>query len=148
MEYEKCLVQVYEILNHLDEEEIIKIPESVIKNIEERKDKNYKWIYDETKDLIEQDLDRRTVAILSYINMEYLLNEEEKEALKELHEANEAKLFPKIGTVNFSKPVIYETTEENSNRASLVETKEQKWHQKVWNLFMHLVRNKNRKEKI
>jgi len=142
MEYEKCLVQVYEILNHLDDEEIIKIPESVIRNIEERKDKNYKWLYDETKNLIEQDLDRKTVAILSYINMEYILNEEEKEALKEIHEANEEKLFPKIGTVNFSRPISSEIVEENTNETLLLEIKEQKWHQKVWNLFKHLLRNK------
>lgn len=140
MEYEKCLVQVYEILNHLDDEEIIKIPESVIRNVEEKKDKNYKWLYDETKSLIEQELDRRTVAILSYINMEYLLNEEEKEALKEIHEANEEKLFPKIGTVNFSKPINNEMIEKNANETSLIETKEQKWYKKVWSLFMHLLK--------
>lgn len=140
MEYEKCLVQVYEILNHLDDEEIIKIPESVIKNIEEKKDKNYTWIYDETKSLVEQDLDRKTVAILSYINIEYLLNEEEKEMLEEIHEANEEKLFPKIGTVNFSKPINNAMIEKNVNEISLIETKEEKWYKKVWRLFIHLLR--------
>lgn len=142
MEYEKCLVQVYEILNHLDDEEIIKIPKSVIKKIEERKDKNYTWIYDETKGLVEQDLDRKAIAILSYINMEYLLNEEEKEILKEIHEANEEKLFPKTGTVNFSKSINNEMLEENANETSLVDAKEQKWYKKVWRLFINLLKNK------
>lgn len=148
MEYEKCLVQVYEILNRLDDEEIIKIPESVIKNIEEKKDKNYTWLYDETKSLVEQDIDRKTVAILSYINMEYLLNEEEKESLKEMHDGNEERLFPKVGVVNFSKPISAYKIEENANATSLVDTKEPKWYQKVWDLFRQLLKNKNRKEKI
>lgn len=142
MEYEKCLVQVYEILNHLDDEEITKIPERVIKNIEEKKDKKFIWTYDETKSLLEQEIDRKTVAILSYINIEYLLNEEEKETLNELHESNEEKLFPKIGTVNFDKTNRLELIEEKNNEVSLVETKAQKWYQKVWRFFGHLLKSK------
>lgn len=39
MEDEKCFVQVYEILNHLKEDEMKKIPEEVINSIFEKKDK-------------------------------------------------------------------------------------------------------------
>lgn len=139
MEYEKCLVQVYEILNNLDDEELIKIPAKVIQNIEEKKDKEFIWIYDRTKSLVEQDIDRKTVAILSYINMEYLLNEEEKVFLKELHEANKEKLFSKIGTINFSKPISNARIDKNTNEAALIETKEQKWYQKVWDFLINLL---------
>lgn len=134
MEYEKCLVQVYEILNHLEDEEIAKIPEEMIKRIEEKKDKNYKWEYDESKPLTEQVIDRKTIALLSYINLEYLLDIEEKEIIKEMHEQNEERLFPKIGTVNFSKPKIYETEKETV----LVEISKQTWYDKIIIFFKRL----------
>ena len=42
------------------------------------KDKEYFWKYDEKKPLKEQDVSRDTIAFLSYLNMEYLLNEKQK----------------------------------------------------------------------
>lgn len=141
MEYEKCLVQVYEILNHLDEEEIKKIPERVIKNIEDKMDKNYIWTYDETQDLTEQELARKTIAILSYINLEYLLNEEEKEILINMHEDNEEKMFPKIGMVDLNNAIKHEVTkriEENNAEQLLVKTNEQKWYQKILKLLKQI----------
>lgn len=40
MEYEKCLVEVDEVLNHLSKEELNKIPEDVLKGIKNIKIKN------------------------------------------------------------------------------------------------------------
>ena len=91
MEYEKCLVEVEEVLNHLDISELEKIPKDIIQVITENKDKNYTWSYDETKSLLEQELDRGTIAILSYLNMEYLLSDEQKALMEELHRFNEKK---------------------------------------------------------
>lgn len=91
MEYEKCLVEVEEVLNHLDISELEKIPKDIIQVITEKKDKNYTWSYDETKTLLEQELDRGTIAILSYLNMEYLLSDEQKALMEELHRFNEKK---------------------------------------------------------
>lgn len=138
MEYGKCLVQVYEILNQLDDEELEKIPEDVIKNIELKKDKRYIWKYDETKRLEEQEIDRKTAAIIAYINIEYLLSEEEKERIKEIHKENENKLFPKIGTINFSNSINYEEQEERENENinnALIKSSECKWYQKIFAFF-------------
>ena len=129
MEYEKCLVQVYEILNHLNEEEILKIPESIIRKIEEKKDKSYIWIYDETKDLISQEIDRQTIAILSYINLEYLLNEEEKENIINIHNFNEEKLLTKVSGASFDN---IKDVEKNNLEQRLVKINKQKWYQKIW----------------
>ena len=92
MEYTKCLVELDEILNHLSVENLEKIPYEIRKSIKDNKDKEYIWKYDETKELKEQKLDRKTIAMLSYINMEYLLNKEQKEFMKSLHELNEHKI--------------------------------------------------------
>ena len=92
VDYNKRLVEVDEILNYLSEEDLLKIPEEVRNTIKENKDKEYFWKYDETKTLKEQDVSRDTIAFLSYLNMEYLLNEKQKEYMKQLHELNEKKL--------------------------------------------------------
>lgn len=91
MEEEKCLTQVDEILNHLKATELVKIPIEIRNAIQEKKDKQYKWSYDETKPLEEQKINRKTIAILSYLNMEYLLTKEQKLVMEELHRLNEEK---------------------------------------------------------
>lgn len=92
MEYTKCLVQLDEVLNYLSTENLEKIPEEIRNGIKEQKDKEYIWKYDESKVLKEQGLDRRTVALLSYLNMEYLLNKEQKEYMETIHKINEQKI--------------------------------------------------------
>ena len=68
LDINKRLVEVNEILLHLSEEDITKIPEEVILNIRNKMDKDYVWKYDENKELSEQELEKDTIAILSYIN--------------------------------------------------------------------------------
>lgn len=92
VDYNKRLVEVDEILNYLSEDDLLKIPEDVRNTIKENMDKQYVWKYDETKKLKEQNLSRDTIILLSYLNMEYLLNEEQKEYMQQLHELNEKKL--------------------------------------------------------
>lgn len=91
VDYEKRLVEVDEVLNYLSKEDYAKIPKDVINAIKENKDKNYEWKYDETKELKEQGLCRDTIALLSHINMQYLLTNEQKELMHQLHVVNERK---------------------------------------------------------
>lgn len=92
MENEKCLVQLDEMLKYLRLEDLKKIPLEIRKAINEKKDKQYKWDYDESKSLQEQNIDRKTIAMLSYLNMEYLLDEEQRKMMKEWHKFNEQKM--------------------------------------------------------
>ena len=91
IDYEKRLVEVDEVLSYLSEEDLNKIPEDIRNLIKENKDQNYKWEFDETKELKDQNLNRDTIIILSYLNMEYLLNEEQKKLMEQIHEYNEKK---------------------------------------------------------
>jgi hypothetical protein len=88
-EYKKRLVEVDEILNHLSEENLSKIPLDIRQAITENKDKNYVWKFDETKKLKDQGLSRDTIAILAYLNSEYILNEEQKRMIEEIREIKE-----------------------------------------------------------
>ena len=92
VDYNKRLVEVDEILNYLSEKDLLKIPEEIRNAIKENKDKEYVWKYDETKNLDEQEVSRDTIAMLSYLNVEYLLNEEQKKLMEEIYEINEKKL--------------------------------------------------------
>ena len=91
VDYNKRLVEVDEVLNYLSKEDLQKIPEDIRQVIKENKDKEYVWEYDGTKELKDQGLSRDTIIILSYLNMEYLLNEEQKELMQQIHELNERK---------------------------------------------------------
>lgn len=92
IDYNKRLVEVSEILNHLKKSDYDKIPKEVIDIIEKNKDKEYIWKYDETKDLKNQNVSKDTIAILSYINMQYLLNEEQRKFVQEIFNENQKKL--------------------------------------------------------
>lgn len=88
-DFEKRLVEVDVVLDHLSDIDYKKIPEDIIDAIKANKDPNYKWVYDETKELKDQDLSRDTIAILSYLNMEYLLNENQRKEMEMRHLLNE-----------------------------------------------------------
>ena len=86
MDISKCLVEVDEILNYLSAEELNKIPEDIRAIIYENKDSEYVWNYDTSKTLQEQEVSDGTISILSYLNMEYLLNDRQKEIMKQIYD--------------------------------------------------------------
>lgn len=114
MEYEKCLVQVDECLKYLSYINLQKIPNVIKESIKIEKDKNYLWKYDESKALNEQNLDRKTIAILSYLNKEYLLNPKQKEFMKRIHNSNEEKL-EKDKQEKYNSNDIFKPKEGNLN---------------------------------
>ena len=92
IDYNKRLVEVDEILNYLPKEDLLKIPKDIRQLIKYNKDKEYVWKYDESKELKNQNLSRDTIAFLSYLNMEYLLNEDQKQLMQQIRQINEKKL--------------------------------------------------------
>ena len=119
VEYKKRLVEVDEILSYLPDDCAVKIPKDVIKVIKEEKDKEYKWSYDENKNLEEQNISRDTMALLSYINLKYLLSEEQKEVMIKIHYLNEQK---KYNNKEISKKVDLEFG-NSSNKTDACENK-------------------------
>ena len=127
MEYAKCLVELDEVLYNLSDEDLNKIPEDIRDSIKEQKDKTYTWKYDKSKTLNEQKIDRKTIAMLSYLNMEYLLNEEQKELMKKFHKSNEEKL-EKIKQNKYKSEDIFKNSYEVKERenVALIEVKKEK----------------------
>lgn len=139
MEYEKCLVEVDEVLNHLSKEELNKIPEDVLKGIKKHKDKEYMWKYDESKRLEEQRFDRNTIVILSYINMEYLLNKEQKDLMEKLHELNEQNFINEIQEKYDSKDLFKTKTKTNvENENAIAKLENNKWYNKMFSFIKRI----------
>lgn len=125
IDYNKRLVEVDEVLSYLSEEDFFKIPEDIRQVIKENKDKEYVWKYDVSKELKDQNLNRDTIVILSYLNMEYLLNEEQKQLMQQIHELNEKKLEQaKAEKYNVEDLFKKNKPQQEEQKMSLVEYKE------------------------
>lgn len=77
--YKKAYVELYEILNILAKEQKEKIPKNFINNISNNMYKDYKFEFDMSKGIFEQDLMIETEALLVEIYERYLAPDEEKE---------------------------------------------------------------------
>ena len=96
LKYSDCLAELDEVLNNLSKENLQKIPEEIRKGIKSKKNKEYIWKYEKNKTLKEQKLNRGTIVMLSYLNMEYLLNDEQKSLMENFHQLNEHDRTKKI----------------------------------------------------
>lgn len=141
IEYNKRLVEVDEILRHLCQTDYNKIPEEIKEVIEKNKDKEYVWKYDNTKKLKEQDVSDDTIAIVSYINMEYLLNDEQKKFVERLHEQNAKN---QAINANYNTDIFYNKSNETNNKTTsnceelVLEKSTQNFLQKLTNFIRNL----------
>ena len=127
METAKCLVELDEILKHLSKENLEKIPYEIRKKIHDEKDNNYIWNFDNTKPLSEQNINRKTIAILAYLNTEYLLSEEQKKFMKKIYRNNEQKL-EQAKREKYNSENIF----KKQNEVNLIEVKKEKWYKKIF----------------
>ena len=88
---DKRLVEVEAILNKLSDKNKNKIPKQLWDFIKDNKDNNY--IYRLNK---REDIHIDTICILTYVNMEYLMNNAEQKKMKEILEIDQKYKFYKI----------------------------------------------------
>ena len=77
--YKKAYTELNDILKRLDKKQIEKIPKSFINNISKNMDNDYKFEFDISKGIFEQNLMVETEALLVEIYERYLSPVEEKE---------------------------------------------------------------------
>lgn len=148
VDYNKRLVEVSVILNHLTKSDYNKIPSEVIDTIEKNKDKEYTWSYDETKDLKDQNVNRDTIAIVSYINMCYLLNEKQKKYVQEILKENQIKI-EEIKEKKYNSDSLFKNktkkTAINKANVSLIEYKEKNFIQRIFDKIKNSIRKSKKK---
>ena len=142
MSYEKCLVEVDEVLSRLSADELAKIPEDVRNNIKEKKAKDYTWAYNDSKELNEQNLSRDAIAMLSYLNMEYLLSDEQRELMEEIHRENEKKRNAHAYQKSFRAKVEKDAEKKTVKRVekSLMEVEKEKWYERLFAVIQRFFR--------
>lgn len=134
----KRLVEVEYILRKLEEEYIKKIPQEIWDYIEENKDKNYIFKYDDSKNLLEQNLNIDTISILTYINIEYLLDEKQKMEMIEFFKKDKS-IAEQEKAELYNPEDIFKTKKENKEQeTSLIEVKITKWYEKFFAFFKNM----------
>lgn len=137
IELSKRFSEVYEILRYLSKDNFNKIPKEIIEYINENRNKKYVWNIDKKKKLYEQDLDENTIAILAYINMEYLVNEEQKQYLKKLYLYNDEKYEKNTNKITINE--IFPKKEVIPSK-ELIEYNSEKFFQKIVQKFKKIIK--------
>lgn len=134
----KRLVEIEYILRKLEDEYIKKIPQEIWDYIEKNKDKNYIFKYDDSKNLLEQNLNIDTISILTYINIEYLLDEKQKMEMIEFLRKDEAIAEQEKAKLYNTEDLFKNKKESKQRETSLVEVKIEKWYEKVFAFFKNM----------
>lgn len=87
--YARAYTEVYEILNHLDKDDISMIPKEEIDFIKENRDMDYDFKLDIDANLDEYEFSRKTYSIMIYLYEEYIANPNEKEGIERLLKVNQ-----------------------------------------------------------
>lgn len=143
-ELNKRLVEVETILKKLDENYINKIPTEIWDFIEKNKDDQYTFFYDDNIELLNQNLNIDTIAILSYINMQYLLDEKSKKEVEEIL-IKDGAFLEQQKVKKYNPENIFKNKENIENKGerdvSMIEVKEKyKWYQKIISFFRKMWR--------
>lgn len=139
-EINKRLVEVECILKKLEEQYIKKIPKEFWDYFQENKDTKYVFNYDENKPLIEQNLSMDTISILTYVNIEYLLDEEQKKEMIDFLRKDEAIAEQEKAKYFNPDDIFRNNKERNKKEVALVEVKIEKWYEKVFSFFKNIIK--------
>lgn len=129
----EAYVEVIEILKHMDEKCVKKIPKKLNEFFERNCAKDYTFTLDINKPLIEQNLKTKTITILGMLNLNYWCeSEEEKKKLIEKYYEKE-KIYQEELRKRYNPDTIFRKQNEQKdkiddntieNEVSLVEYKE------------------------
>ena len=147
--YLKAFVELNEIINHLNTNLKNKIPKKTLEAINNAKDKNYQFKYDNTQSLSKQKLLPETISLLSIIYSDYLCSEEEKKKwdeydkfeLRKLEEIKQQKyntnnLFQQQRNVTSNVNIA----DLNNNKLQIISSEKQSFWSKIKRFIMKIFR--------
>ena len=147
--YKKAFVELNEIINHLNTNLKNKIPKKTLEAINNAKDKNYQFKYDNTQSLSKQKLLPETISLLSIIYSDYLCSEEEKKKwdeydkfeLRKLEEIKHQKyntnnLFQQQRNVSSNVNIA----DLNNNKLQIISSEKQSFWSKIKRFIMKIFR--------
>lgn len=125
-EYSEAIVEVLDIIKHMDEDVIELIPIEFIKRLNEQKSSTYIANIDYRKPLEENDLKHTTKVLLALIYRDYICTDDEREDFDGILKENENKRY---------NPNIFENKKESELRLVPVEIKKNIFQKIVDKLF-------------
>lgn len=140
--YSTMCAEVLEILKYCPQSDIDKIPQKLIKSLEQNKTVNLNVYIDPNKGIFEQDVTNETIIMMFIIFRNWWATEEEKKEIDKILEENDLKynelysvenIF-KNNSVNIQEEIKNENPETNSEN-SLVE-----YHENIITKFVNLIK--------
>ena len=143
-ELSQRLVEVECVLNKMNEQNIKKIPQEFWEFLNKNKDINYNFKYDDSKSITENNLHIDTIPLLTYINMNFLLDDEaKKEMISLLNEDEiiaEEQRRKQYNPDSIFKNRIDKHIEQTSENVNMIEYKESVFQKIISKLrnFLHI----------
>lgn len=138
--YPKAYKEVIEVLKHVPQESVEKIPQSMIDTFKLKMDKDYDFVVDINKSFEEQDLLDETKAIFANIFRDYWATPYQKERIEAKEKYDRQKLeeekFEKYNPDDLFKKKSENEKKETEEISNLpIEIKKEKFYEKIINFF-------------
>ncbi len=150
-ELKKAYAEVLEILNHMEPKYKEKVPEKLLLQMESKKLEGYTFELDLSIPFKENKFSSKTLPLLAMINLNYWCEtEEEKQAQREIHEANDKKKEETQAKTNatIKKEDIVQTIEETNTEPFLwLELPEDTWFEKLIYKIKYFFKRRKWKQK-
>ncbi len=136
--------EVYKILINLTENELKKIPSSLIQGLKEKMNLNYNFVFDINKPLECQNISDEAKLMLAVIFRDYLATEEQRKKIltfeknKELQIEQEAR--EKYDIDVFKNNKIKKAKDETIEKEMQLVKYEEKWYIKLFNCLINFIK--------
>lgn len=121
--------ELYEVLRYMDKPTVMKIPESILRNILEKRNKEFETRIDKNDLFKEENMSKEAVDILCWLEYKFLMSEENKKEIDKIKNRKLKEMENKNYDLNnlFKKKEI---AEAHINNIQLIEKKEKSWLKK------------------
>lgn len=137
----KAYTEILLILSYMEQKYIDLIPKELLELFNEEKDKNYQPNINPNISLAEQNLQRKTLALLAMLNLNYWCKDEKEEMLK-IYSENDKKIEAEMREIYNPDNLFKKKEKEEQNNevkqenTELIEYKEQNIFKKILNKIM------------
>ena len=132
VEYANAYSEVLGILKYISREDYEKIPKNRIEVFEVNSNKEYNFDYDPEKTLDEQNVSKRTKAIIGLLFRDYWATDEQKDKIIRKQNYDRQILEEQKKSMYDVENIFKKKSYENEEVKEMVVYKEQRWYQKLF----------------
>ena len=146
----KSYTEILLILSYMEQKYVDMIPKKLLELFNEEKDKNYQPNINPNISLAEQNLQKKTLALLAMLNLNYwCVDENEKKELLKMYSENDKKLETEMrerynpDNLFKKKEKVEQNDEAKEESTEIIEYKEQNIFKKILNRIMKFFKKNN-----